>query len=60
MDPTYGPEPVGAPGCDCCDAWRADREVAREARERKRVQRADAEITRHPAHLAWPGEEAFQ
>ncbi|WP_158942469.1 hypothetical protein [Streptomyces sp. ERV7] len=59
MDPAYGREPVGAPGCDVCDAWHAEREAARKTRERERVQRANAEITRHPDHSAGPGEEAF-
>ncbi|MFI1100323.1 hypothetical protein [Streptomyces melanogenes] len=57
--PEYGSAPVGVPGCDACDAWHAEREAAGEARERKRVQRANTEITRHPDHLAWPGEEVF-
>ncbi|GAA0623509.1 hypothetical protein GCM10010394_62790 [Streptomyces crystallinus] len=54
--PEQGPEPVGAPGCDVCDAWHADREAARETRERTRFRRANAELTRHPDHLARPGE----
>ncbi|MBD0747346.1 hypothetical protein BG418_37610 [Streptomyces sp. CBMA152] len=60
MDPTYGLEPPGAEGCDHCDASRASREVAREGRQPQEVQRANAEITRHPDHESWPGKEVVR
>ncbi|WP_190094893.1 hypothetical protein [Streptomyces melanogenes] len=58
LDASYGLEPDGAPGCDLCEAWRAEREVAREDRENRRVRQANAELARHPDHQAWPGGEA--
>ncbi|WHM37442.1 hypothetical protein [Streptomyces sp. BPTC-684] len=60
VDPGYGLEPVGAPGCDLCAAWLAEREVARQDREHRRVRQADAELGRHPGHQGWPGGEVFR
>ncbi|WP_101392877.1 hypothetical protein [Streptomyces sp. TLI_146] len=56
-DAAYGLEPEGPPGCDLCDAWRTEREVAREGRAQRRVRQANTEIIRHPAHRTWPGGE---
>ncbi|MFD9567064.1 hypothetical protein [Streptomyces sp. NPDC059994] len=60
LDESYGLEPEGALGCDLCDAWRAERDVAREDRERRRVRQANAELIRHPAHQGWPGGEVVR
>ncbi|OAR22797.1 hypothetical protein A8W25_24810 [Streptomyces sp. ERV7] len=58
LDASYGLEPEGAAGCDLCDAWRAERAVAREDRTHRRVRQTNAEIICHPHHRTWPGGEA--
>ncbi|MEV6549950.1 hypothetical protein AB0M57_14770 [Streptomyces sp. NPDC051597] len=60
LDPGYGLEPVGAPGCALCDAWMATREAAREDRAHEEIREANAEITRHPDHHTWPREQALR
>lgn len=60
LDPTYGLEPVGAPGCALCDAWMAAREAAREDRDGYELREANAEISRRLDHHTWPGEKTLR